>query len=29
MSLRDQGNEHFKAGEFKDAEALYTQAYVD
>jgi hypothetical protein len=27
-SLRDLGNEHFKAGMYKEAETLYTQAYV-
>lgn len=29
MSLRDLGNEHFKAGEFKEAELLYTQAIAE
>lgn len=28
MSFRELGNEQFKAGQFKEAEALYTQAYV-
>jgi hypothetical protein len=26
-ALRDLGNEHFKAGKFKEAEQLYTEAY--
>jgi hypothetical protein len=26
MSFRDLGNEQFKAGNFKEAEGLYTQA---
>jgi hypothetical protein len=25
-SFKDLGNEHFKAGQFKEAEQLYTQA---
>ena len=29
MSLRDLGNERFKAGEYKEAEILYTQAYAE
>ncbi|EXJ92188.1 hypothetical protein A1O3_00738 [Capronia epimyces CBS 606.96] len=29
MSFREQGNEHFKAGEYKEAEALYTQAIAE
>lgn len=28
MSFRELGNEQFKAGQFKEAETLYTQAYV-
>jgi len=28
MSLRDLGNENFKAGKYKEAEQLYSQAYV-
>jgi hypothetical protein len=27
MALKDIGNEHFKAGKFKEADQLYTQAY--
>ena len=26
MSLKDIGNEHFKAGDYKSAEILYSQA---
>lgn len=26
VSLKDQGNEKFKAGQYKEAEDLYTQA---
>lgn len=26
MALKDMGNEHFKAGRFKEADELYTQA---
>ncbi|KIX02171.1 uncharacterized protein Z518_08110 [Rhinocladiella mackenziei CBS 650.93] len=29
MSFREQGNEHFKAGQFKEAESLYTQAIAE
>ncbi|KIV89562.1 hypothetical protein PV10_06952 [Exophiala mesophila] len=29
MSLRDMGNEHFKAGMYKEAEQLYTQAIAE
>ena len=28
MALKELGNEHFKAGQFKEAEELYSQAYV-
>jgi len=28
MALKNLGNEHFKAGEFKDADLLYSQAYA-
>lgn len=28
MALKDIGNEHFKAGRFKEADQLYSQAYV-
>jgi hypothetical protein len=28
MALKNLGNEHFKAGEFKDADILYSQACV-
>ena len=27
-TLRELGNEHYKAGQFKDAETLYSQAYA-
>jgi hypothetical protein len=27
MALKNMGNEHFKAGEFKEADQLYSQAY--
>ena len=26
-ALKDLGNEHFRAGKFKEAEQLYTEAY--
>lgn len=28
LSFREQGNDRFKAGEFKEAEELYSAAYV-
>ena len=28
LSFREQGNERFKAGDFKEAEELYSAAYV-
>jgi hypothetical protein len=28
MALKDLGNEHFRAGKFKEAEHLYSQAFV-
>jgi hypothetical protein len=28
MSFRELGNEHFKAGQYKEAEQLYTEAHV-
>lgn len=28
MALRELGNEHFKAGQYKEAEELYSQAYA-
>jgi tetratricopeptide (TPR) repeat protein len=27
MALKDLGNEHFRAGKYKEAEQLYSQAY--
>jgi hypothetical protein len=28
MALKDLGNEHFRAGKYKEAEQLYSQAFV-
>ena len=28
MALKELGNEHFKAGQYKEAEELYSQAYA-
>ena len=28
MALKDLGNEHFRAGKYKEAEELYSQAFV-
>lgn len=28
MELKDLGNEHFRAGKYKEAEELYSQAFV-
>jgi len=28
MALKDLGNEHFRAGKFKEAEELYSHAFV-
>jgi hypothetical protein len=28
MALKNMGNEYFKAGEFKEADQLYSQAYA-
>ena len=28
MALKDLGNEHFRAGQYKEAEELYSQAFA-